>query len=142
MTDRWDDIERLQAILDALEEMWLRLPDEELPIDPAEAERDAAIGEKLIEAALKSDGQRRMEATRRAMEAARAARAAAAGKLPNDPLARRRLLERIVANNKGRLPERLTMAFRDGKEMTDAEIDSILAALDKLGLLKDAEPEK
>jgi len=135
MTDPRDDIHRLQSILDALEEMWLRLPDAELPIAPAEAAQDAKIGADIIQAALRKDGQRRMEATRRAMEAARAGRAPT-GKLLGDPITRRRLLEAIIANDNGKLPERLTVAFRDGKELTDAEVESILAALDKLGLLK------
>ena len=92
-----DDIDRLQSILDAIEEMWLRLPDDQLPLDREEAERDGQIGLSIIQAVLKADGRRQMEATRRAMEAARAARVAAAGWLPGDAAARRRLLESIIA---------------------------------------------
>jgi hypothetical protein len=131
-----DDIDRLQSILDAIEEMWLRLPDDQLPLDREEAERGGQIGLDIIQAALKADGRRRMEATRRAMEAARAAREAAAGRLPDDAAVRRRLLESIIANDAALLPERLTMAFREGKELTDAEVESILTALAKLGYLK------
>jgi hypothetical protein len=131
-----DDIDRLQLILDAIEEMWLRLPDDQLPLDAAEAKQDSKIGLHIVEAALKADGCRRMEATRRAMEAARGAREAATGRIPGDAAARRQLLESIVANDSTRLPERLTIAFRDGKELTDAEVESILSALDKLGFLK------
>ena len=132
-----DDIDRLQSILDAIEEMWLRLPADQLPLDREEAERDGKVGLDIVQAALKADGRRRMQAARRAMEAARSARMAAAGKLPGDAAARRRLLESIVANDSARLPERLTMAFREGKELTDAEVESILTALAKLGYLKE-----
>jgi hypothetical protein len=128
-----DDIDRLQCILDAIEEMWLRLPDDQLP---SEAKQDGEIGLDIIQAALKAAGRRRMQASRRAMEAVRAARQGAAGRIPGDAAARRRLLESLVANDSASLPERLTMAFRDGKELTDSEVESILAALDKLGLLK------
>jgi hypothetical protein len=143
MTAGRDDVNRLEAILDAIEEMLLRVPDADLQVD-GELEHDAKVGRDIIQAALKADGRRRMEATRRALEIARARRATNVTRLPTDPARRRQLLEEIVTNdnNARRLPERLTMAYRDGKELTDAEVESILAALAKLGLLNDQGDQK
>jgi hypothetical protein len=135
MTDARSDVDRLEAILDAIEEMMLRVPTEELPLDPDEAVGAAQVATDIISRALKADGARRTASTRQAMEAARTERALAARGLPADPAERRKLFEHVAANAKARLLEGFTLAFRDGRDLTDAEVESLLVALEKLGLL-------
>ncbi|MCW2236836.1 hypothetical protein [Azospirillum canadense] len=136
MTHPRDDVERLQRLLDAIEEVALRTPEEELLAEEGpQAKRDEDIARNIVAAHLKAYGLSKREEAKRGMEQARAARAAALGRLPAAPAARRALFERIVANQPALVPQGLTMAFRDGKEITDAEIDSILEALAKVGAL-------
>jgi hypothetical protein len=128
-----DDIDRLQSLLDAVEEMLLRQSDDQ-ELDGARVTGETGIGRAIIDAALKKDGQRRMEVARAAMLTARGRADATSRAIPSDPVSRRQLLQKIMASQSG-LAGQLTNAFRGGTEMTDAEVDSVLAALQRVGAL-------
>ncbi|WP_125782575.1 hypothetical protein [Pseudoalteromonas rubra] len=51
----------------------------------------------------------------------------------------REKLAQLIAS--GQVPTEITMAFRDGKEITDAEIEGILEDLIELGVVKDDKQE-
>ena len=54
--------------------------------------------------------------------------------LPDVPIERRALLNGILASNEN-VPREITMAFREGKHMSDDDVTSILEDLVELGLL-------
>lgn len=133
-----DDIDRLLSLLDAAADRILRIPDDEVRAELAEdGKRPGETVEEIIRRHLTAFRKRKLQAAKLGAERARAAQAAAAVRLPGDPAFRRALLDRIVANDPERVPKELTVAYREGKERTDAEVDSAIRALMALGLLDD-----
>lgn len=133
-----DDIDRLLSLLDAVEESILRMPDSEVKAElVAEGKRRGRTIGEIIAAQLKAFGKRKLEAARRGVAQAQAAQPAGR-RLPDDPALRRALLERVITIDSRRVPEPFTRAFRDGRKITDAEVDSILSALITLGAIDES----
>ena len=130
------EVHRLQTLLDAVEQAILHMPEKELPPESEEQiKHDEKTLADIFDAALKAFGRRKLDDARRGLAEVRAAQAAARERLPGSPELRRQLLKSIVTRNADRIPEEFTIAFRDGREVTAAEVDSILAALVALGVI-------
>ncbi|MBF0333387.1 MAG: hypothetical protein HQL40_07030 [Alphaproteobacteria bacterium] len=137
-----DEIERLQRLLDEIEEALIRSPRGELQAEEGpQAKRDAETARRIVADQLRAHGLRKREKVRREMEQARAARARRS-RIPSEPTARRELLQSVMARRPSMVPQGLTMAFREGKEITDTEVDSILQALENLGALPSEEGQE
>jgi len=131
-----DDVDRLLSLLEAVGDSVLGMPDEEVRAELAEdGKRAGETIDEIIRRQLTAFRKRKLEAARLGAAKAREAQAAARGRLPDDPALRRRLLEAVIANDAAQIPKEFTRAFRDGKEIAEAEVDSLLAALIALGVL-------
>lgn len=131
-----DDIDRLLTLLDTAAESALRAPKEELDAEPQSDDKPSAgKAGQIIRDRLKAFSKQRLEAAKRGAQLSRERRHDALDRLPADPTLRRALLESVIATQSRSIPEQFTQAFRDGTEITDAEVESILAALIRLGVI-------
>lgn len=134
-----DDIDRLLSLLEVVEKSILRVPDDEVQAELAEdGKRPGETVEEIVRRQLMTFRRRRLEAAKRGAAQAREAQAAAHGRLPYDPVLRRRLLDAVIANDAAQVPKEFTRAFRDGREVTDAEVVSLLDALIALGIIDES----
>jgi inactivated superfamily I helicase len=106
----------------------------EVKAEGLDPEKEAARVRETIRVALTKRGKARLEAARSALEAARATAPGARRHLQVDD--RRAVLARF-ANDDEKLRERLTMAARNGEEITDEEVEAILNDLRDLGAIDD-----
>ncbi|MES9902813.1 MAG: hypothetical protein ABW168_09030 [Sedimenticola sp.] len=136
MTHPITKVEMLQALIDSLEEEIISTSDEEISEEVLSEGRtmdDAVAGtRKLIGAQIKLYRQKKLKA---AKEGCRRSIIRKVGEslIPDDPSEQRSLLHRIVMG--GCAPRELTMAFREGKEMSDEDVAGVLEDLRELGLL-------
>lgn len=128
----------LHRLADELVADLMKLSDAELlaevKAEGLDPEEEAARVRETIRAAMLERGKARLKAARLELEAARAT-----GPGPRRPLQvqdRRAVLARF-ANDDEKLRERLTMAARNGEEITDQEIETILNDLRDLGAIDD-----
>jgi hypothetical protein len=139
MTHPKNDVERLRLLEDALEEMLISAPDEAVleevrlqGIDPAAA---AAAVTRLIEAQIKLSRQSALHAARDGY--LRVSESINRGLIiPATTEERRGLLQRILSRTAA-MPVGLTLAFREGKDLSDEDVASMLADFADLGLLND-----
>ena len=141
MTLPKNDTERLQVLTDALEESILAATDEEILEDVVLQGRDyeaaAQLVRNMIGAQIKAHRQQKLKAAREGHARVSQKRRGPLAAL-KDPIARRALLEHIMATRND-LPTGLTMAFREGGEMSDEDVASVLDDLAQLGILVEGE---
>lgn len=136
--------EKLENLLDAIEEQFLRASDAGLKDDIVAAGEDpdriANDVQSLIADQLKAHRQSKLLAAksgfRKALEKSKTQRRFFEGQ----PQKARALLEKLIAIHSD-IPEGLTMAFREGKEISDDDVQSILEDLEELGFVGDEEIE-
>lgn len=136
MTRPKNDIERLRTLIDAVEESILNASDEEILEDICLEGRDpdqvARSVQNMIGAKIKAHRQQKLKAAREGYARVSQNRRSPLATL-KDPVARRALLERIIATRDD-LPAGITMAFRQGGEMSDEDVASLLEDLSQLGI--------
>jgi hypothetical protein len=139
MSASTNDKVKVQRFLAAMEASILRAPDEEVLEDAsgAEKQRDQAAArvDELLRTEIKGWRQHNLRAAQEKYRAARAAKPRSAH-IPGDPEHRRALLTKLVASSSA-LPKGLTMAFRDGKGLSDDDVKSVLEDLADFGFLDD-----
>lgn len=133
MTRSRDDIERLERLLDGIEEVIAVMPQDGL----TEAERrqeiaDGRRAKEIIFNHLAQFKRKRRERLADDFARAKATRSTKVIDIPSDPQERRSVFASLIANHPEQIPNGMTMAFRDGRELTDAEIVSILTAWARL----------
>lgn len=74
-----------------------------------------------------------IEATQQALQGIRHKKTPPA--IPRSAKDRRSLLERLMRSDNGLLPQELTLAFREGKNLSDNDIEGLLEDLADLGIL-------
>ncbi len=141
MTHPKNDVERLQSLIDAVEESILSASDEEIVEDVRLEGRDpqAAAGavRSMIGAQIKAQRQQKLKAARAGYVRTSTKIRSPLARL-GDPAARRTFLDNLLSRRDD-LPDGLTMAFREGKEMSDDDVSSLLDDLANLGLLEEDE---
>lgn len=137
MTGLKNDEERLEYLIESIEDSILSASDEEIVEDFRSNGQDpaqvAASAMALIRGQLKAERKQRLATARQGYLRAVGQRYAPRS-LPADPRERRGLLERIMSAET-QLPAELTLAFREGKEISDRDITSMLEDLAELGFL-------
>ena len=134
-----NDEDRLRLVIDVIEASIISSTDEEIIEDVCYSGQDPnEVAEKirsLIGTQIKTS---RQAALRSAQEGYRraSARNQKASRMPSDPKEQRSLLSRLINSNSGFVTE-LTLAFRDGKHISDEDVSSMLADLLELGLPED-----
>ena len=135
MTGPKNDEERLEYLIESIEDSILSASDEEIVEDfrgngqdPAQIASSAMA---LIRGQLNAERKQRLATARQGYLRAVGQRSAARS-LPADPRERRGLLERIMSAET-QLPAELTLAFREGKEISDRDVTSMLEDLAELG---------
>ncbi len=139
-----NDSERLQAVIDAVEESILNASDEELAEDirqeGREPEAPAANVQRLIAGQIKAQRQKKLQAAKAGYAArGKQRRSGRLSRLTN-PAERRALLQQVLSRPEG-IPDGLTMAFREGRAMSDNDVTGLLEDLDELGLLPDGDEQ-
>lgn len=137
-----NDGERLQAVIDAVEESILNASDEELAedirLEGREPKAVAADVQRLIAGQIKAQRQQKLRAAKAGYAAhGKQRRSSRLSQLTN-PAERRALLQQVLSRPEG-IPDSLTMAFREGRAMSDNDVAGLLEDLDQLGLLPDGE---
>lgn len=138
-----NQVERLRALLDAIEENILQAIDEEFieeKVAVGEDPENAALHiQSIIQTGIKKQRQKKLHAARDGYERL-VARQRGDSSLPEDPAEKRALLDELLTSNGG-VPHEITMAFREGKHMSDDDVTSILEDLLELGILSDEEED-
>lgn len=133
-----NDEDRLRFVIDAIEASIISCADEEIIEDACYDGQDpdeiAGRMRGLIGAQIKAS---RQAALRTAQEGCRRAstRNQKTSRIPSDANERRSLLSRLINASSGFTTE-LTLAFRDGKSISDEDVSSMLADLLELGRLE------
>ena len=138
MSSPKNHMEKLRALLDAVEEDILRASDEEIIEDTKTAREDPEASaqhvQSLIQSGIKRQRQKKLRAAREGYNRSAARQQRSTSPLPDDSAERRALLDGILASH-GNVPREITMAFREGKHMSDDDVASILDDLVELGIL-------
>jgi hypothetical protein len=138
MTGGKTDQAKLQALLDAVEEMVLDASDEEIledvRLDGRNPETAADELAELIGAQIKAHRQQKLQVAREGYRRSVAGGARRSGAIPDDPAGRRALLHSILVS-RADVPKEITMAFREGEDLSDDDVASVLEDLAKLGFL-------
>lgn len=139
-----NQIEKLENLLDAIEEQFLHASDAELKDDIVAAGEDpdriANDVQSLIADQLKAHRQSRLLAAKEGFRKAQEKSKTQRRFFERQPQKARALLEKLIAIHSD-IPEGLTMAFREGKEISDDDVQSILEDLEELGFVGDEEIE-
>ena len=142
MTRQKQNRDKLQALLDTIEDSILRADDEEILEDIALEGRDpeqaAEDIKNLISQSIKSHNRKKLKAAQKGYRRAISARAQRVVDLPDLPDEKRALLHSIIAD-RNNIPAEITMAFRDGDHMSDDDVSSVLDDLAALGFLDNGE---
>ena len=141
MTRPGDAKERLRALLDAVEQSIFTATDQEILEDIRDEGRDPqAVADevrRLIGSRLATHRRQKLAAARKGYRQVVSATPQPARQLmPEDPAVQRALLASIVATHAG-IPRAITLAFRDGKHVSDEDVRSTLEDLAELGFLDD-----
>ena len=131
------DAQKLRALIDSVENDLLSASDEEIWEDIQATEDPEQVikqTKNVIHTAITTHRQKKLHVARESYDAVTHSKKAA--KIPSAPHERRTLLQRLI-NSDIVLPDGLTLAFREGKGLSDADIESTLEDLAELGLLKD-----
>lgn len=137
MTNRDNDVQRLQHFLNAVELEILRTSDEEILAGTDSRDEAKSIVQQtrnVVESAVLTHRREKRLAARRAYDADSTDEQTIA--IPDDPESRRSLLLQLIQSG-AYLPREMTLAFREGNaaDMTDADIESTLQDLAVLGFL-------
>jgi hypothetical protein len=134
-----DDGERLHAFANAMADSVEVASDDELLADARSAGVDASQTkshvQQLLRGVVKVSKQRRLEQAHAEYEASVAAfRTAAAKKIPVLPKEQRALLTHVFQTH----PQirSVTLQHREFSELTDSDVQSLLAQLEQLGMLE------
>ena len=137
MTDTSKPSGNINRLLDDLEQELLSMPSnelqEEMKEEGEEIEVIASTVQQVIANEIKRHKQQKLHAARenyeRAIEGSKSI-----VEIPDSPNDRRDLLMTIIAQQ-SQIPQSLTLKFREGGEMDDEDISSLLEDLAQLGLL-------
>jgi hypothetical protein len=139
MTRAKNDEDRLRFVIDAIEASILSSTEDEIAEDVCYNGQDPhEIGESmraLIRTQIKVARQTSLRAAQKGCRHA-SMRIQKAAAIPSDPHERRSLLSRLMTVG-GDFPREMTLAFRDGKSISDEDVASMLADLAELGLIDD-----
>jgi len=139
-----NDSERLQAVIDAVEESILNASDEELAedirLEGREPETTAANVQRLIATQIKAQRQKKLQAAKAGYAEHRKQRRSDRLSRLTNSADRRALLQQVLSRPEG-VPDGLTMAFREGRKMSDNDVVGLLEDLDELGLLPDGDEQ-
>lgn len=137
MTGPKNDEERLKYLIESIEDSILSASDEEIVEDFRSKGQDptriALNAMALIRGQLNAERKQLLATARQGYLRAVGQRSAFRS-LPADARERRGLLERIMSAET-QLPAELTLAFREGKEISDRDVTSLLEDLAELGFL-------
>lgn len=137
MTGPKNDEERLEYLIESIEDSILSASDKEIVEDFRSNGQDpaqiASSAMALIREQLNAERKQRLVTARQGYLHAVGQRSLSRS-LPANPRERRGLLERIMSA-RARLPAELTLAFREGKEISDRDVTSMLEDLAELGFL-------
>jgi hypothetical protein len=137
MTGPKNDEERLEYLIESIEDSILSASNEEIVEDFRSNGQDpaqiASSAMALIRGQLNAHRKQRLATARQGYLRA-VGQQFASRSLPTDPRERRGLLERIMSAET-QLPAELTLAFREGKEISDRDVTSMLEDLAELGFL-------
>lgn len=143
MTGPKNDEERLEYLIESIEDSILSASDEEIVEDFSSNGQDpakiASNAMTLIRGQLNAERKQRL-ATARQGYLRTVGQRSASRSLPVDPQERRGLLERIMFLET-QLSAELTLAFREGKEISDRDVTSMLEDLAELGFLDPEDPQ-
>ncbi len=141
MTGETQNRDKLQALIDAVEQSILNATDDEVTEDFVAAGIDAKEAEdhtgNLIAQTIKGHSQKKLRAARAGFESARAEQVPVVPQTFSEKLT---LLQSIFSAEE--VPPELTMAFRDARHMSDEDISSLLDDLAELGYLDNREGEE
>lgn len=139
-----NDSERLQAVIDAVEESILNASDEELAedirLEGCEPEAAAANVQRLIAGQIKAQRQKKLQAAKAGYAARKQHKKSSRLSRLTNPAERRALLQQVLSRPEA-APYRLTMANRDGREVTDDDVAGLLEDMEALGLLPDGDDQ-
>jgi hypothetical protein len=134
-----NDEDRLRFVIDAIEASILSCTDEDIIEDVCHGGQDldeiAEMMRGLVGAQVKAARQTALRAAQEGYRRASIGKQKGS-KIPLDPKERRSLLSRLINVNSGFATE-LTLAFRDGKSISDEDVSSMLEDLLELGLPED-----
>lgn len=139
MTRPKNDEDRLRYLVDAIEESFLSASDDEIVDDirlqgrDPEAAADAV--RQLIQAQIKVERQKALHAAKQGLRIASLSRHRNSP-IPSDTGQRRGLVDRIMSG-RAAIPMEITLAFREGKGMSDEDVAGLLEDLAELGLIND-----
>lgn len=141
MTRPGDAKERLRALLDAVEKSIFRAADQEILEDIRDEGRDPqAVGDEvreLISTRLATHRRQKLAAAREGYrQAVRVTPQPIRRLMPEDPAEQRALLASVIASHAS-IPQAITLAFREGKHVSDEDVQSTLEDLAELGFLDD-----
>jgi len=132
-------LKELQALMAGMVESVLSASDEEIlneaREDGRDPDKDLIHTKSTLLAAVKDSKLRKLHEARQQYERSVAAISAAKVVLPATAADRRNLLAAVFAHNVSIQASVLTAQHRDLKEMTDADIESLLQELASLGYL-------
>ena len=133
------DVEKLNSLLDALEESILQTPDEEITEEARREGKDpeavANNVHNLITSKIKESRQKKLGAAREGYERF-SDQTKRSIPIPDSPSERRLLLTNIL-NRRSDVPQEITIGWREGRYTSDADVASILEDLAELGFLEE-----
>lgn len=139
-----NDTERLQSVIDSVEESILAASDQEMIEDIRAEGRDpeevASNVRRLIADQVKARRQKKLQVARAgyAAQFQKSRRSRLSSLTSADE--RRAFLQSVLSRPAG-IPNGLTMAFREGRDMSDDDVMGLLEDLDRLGLLPDGDDQ-
>jgi len=134
------DIEKLNSLLDALEESILQTPDEEIIEETRREGKDpnkvADHVRDVIASQIKDHRQKRLRAAQEGYRGSVVERTGRSISIPESPSERRTLLTNVL-NRRPDVPKEITVAWREGRYTSDDDIASLLEDLAELGFLEE-----
>jgi hypothetical protein len=111
--------------------------DDQIKMSGRDPKKVVANTRVTIERLIAESNRSKLRDARQALNAARrVSPPAQRSAIPHDPALQRQLLDRLAAQS-NRIPQRLTMAFRDRTNLSSSDLESMLRDLERLGLLSD-----
>lgn len=134
------DIEKLASLLDTIEESITQASDKEIIEEgKLEGKDPTAVAERvhqLITAQIKNFRQKKLRAAQEGYQRSISEEARLFRPIPDNPSDRRTLLTKILRTRPD-VPREITVAFREGEYISDADVASLLEDLAELGFLKE-----
>lgn len=134
------DSEKLNSLLDALEESILQTPDEEIIEETKlEGQNPDAVADhvhQLITAQVKNHRQKKLRAAQEGYRRTVSEGTRHFKPIPETPVERRTLLTTIFSTRPD-VPSELTLGWRQGEYISDDDVASLLEDLADLGFLEE-----